>query len=114
MPGPHSFTPMMTGEGASERAATVATADREADAVERLGALFDAHHQRLYRLARRMSRGSDEARDLQSPAICEDRTSRSTKSSSTAWRCRRRLCRSGSRCVSQVATRRSERTEKRR
>jgi len=50
----------MTGE-----AATVATANHEADAsAERLGALFDAHHQRLYRLARRMSRSADEARDL--------------------------------------------------
>ena len=57
---PHSFTPMMTGD-----AATVATANHEADAAaDRLGALFDAHHQRLYRLARRMSRSADEARDL--------------------------------------------------
>jgi RNA polymerase sigma-70 factor (ECF subfamily) len=56
----HSFTPMMTGD-----AATVATANHEADtAADRLGALFDVHHQRLYRLARRMSRGADEARDL--------------------------------------------------
>jgi RNA polymerase sigma-70 factor, ECF subfamily len=30
----------------------------------RLGILFDAHHQRLYRLARRMSRNADDARDL--------------------------------------------------
>jgi DNA-directed RNA polymerase specialized sigma24 family protein len=29
-----------------------------------LGMLFDAHHQRLYRLARRLSRSADEARDL--------------------------------------------------
>jgi RNA polymerase sigma-70 factor (ECF subfamily) len=43
----------------------VATANHEADAAaDRLGALFDAHHQRLYRLARRMSRSADEARDL--------------------------------------------------
>ena len=61
MPPAHSFTPMMTGEGA----ATVATAhDEAAAAADRLGTLFDAHHQRLYRLARRMSRGADEARDL--------------------------------------------------
>jgi RNA polymerase sigma-70 factor, ECF subfamily len=60
MPPPHSFTPMMTGE-----AATVATANHEADAAaDRLGGLFDVHHQRLYRLARRMSRSADEARDL--------------------------------------------------
>jgi RNA polymerase sigma-70 factor (ECF subfamily) len=49
----------MTGE------ATVATANHDAAAAaDRLGALFDAHHQRLYRLARRMSRDADEARDL--------------------------------------------------
>ena len=30
----------------------------------RLGTLFDAHHQRLYRLARRLSETPDEARDL--------------------------------------------------
>jgi RNA polymerase sigma factor (sigma-70 family) len=59
MSGPRSFTPVMTGE------ATVATADHEAQAAaDRLGALFDAHHQRLYRLARRMSGSADEARDL--------------------------------------------------
>ena len=51
--------PVMTGE------ATVATANHDAGAAaDRLGALFDAHHQRLYRLARRMSRSADEARDL--------------------------------------------------
>jgi RNA polymerase sigma-70 factor (ECF subfamily) len=49
----------MTGE------ATMATAnDDEAADADRLGRLFDAHHQRLYRLARRMSRSADEARDL--------------------------------------------------
>jgi len=51
---------MMTGD-----TVTVATANHEADAAaDRLGALFDAHHQRLYRLARRMSRSADGARDL--------------------------------------------------
>jgi RNA polymerase sigma-70 factor (ECF subfamily) len=49
----------MTGE------ATVATANDDAGAAaDRLGALFDVHYQRLYRLARRMSRDADEARDL--------------------------------------------------
>lgn len=48
----------MTGE-----AVTVVTANQDA-AADRLGPLFDAHHQRLYRLARRMSRSADEARDL--------------------------------------------------
>jgi len=49
----------MTGE------VTVATADQSTGvATDRLGVLFDAHHQRLYRLARRMSRNGDDARDL--------------------------------------------------
>ena len=39
----------------------VALADTAAD---RLSALFDAHHERLYRLARRLAPGADEARDL--------------------------------------------------
>jgi RNA polymerase sigma factor (sigma-70 family) len=56
---------MMTGEGARERAATVATANQGVDAAaDRLGTLFDAHHHRLYRLARRLSHSTDEARDL--------------------------------------------------
>jgi RNA polymerase sigma-70 factor (ECF subfamily) len=33
-------------------------------AAERLGLLFDAHHQRLYRLARRLARSAEDARDL--------------------------------------------------
>ena len=33
------------------------------DDAERLGALFDRHHQRLYRLARRLCREADDARD---------------------------------------------------
>jgi RNA polymerase sigma-70 factor (ECF subfamily) len=33
-------------------------------ASERLAALFDAHHQRLYRLARRLARDPEDARDL--------------------------------------------------
>jgi len=32
--------------------------------AERLAALFDAHHQRLYRLARRLSGSAEDARDL--------------------------------------------------
>src|SRR5678815_2372308 len=51
---------VMTGE-----AAAMATANHEAQAAaDRLASLFDAHHQRLYRLARRLSRSADEARDL--------------------------------------------------
>src|SRR4249919_494531 len=34
------------------------------DHVERLGALFDAHHDRLYRLARRLAPSADDALDL--------------------------------------------------
>ena len=34
------------------------------DPAERLAAMFDAHHQRLFRLARRLSPGPEEARDL--------------------------------------------------
>jgi RNA polymerase sigma-70 factor (ECF subfamily) len=49
----------MTGEAA------VALPEQQTRvAADRLGALFDAHHQRLYRLARRLSRSSDDARDL--------------------------------------------------
>jgi RNA polymerase sigma factor (sigma-70 family) len=50
----------MTGQAIAMPAA----ADRPIeDLPARLGALFDAHHQRLYRLARRMS-GSEDARDM--------------------------------------------------
>ena len=42
-----------------------ATADRPTDdAAGRLGTLFDSHHQRLYRLARRLSRNAEDASDL--------------------------------------------------
>jgi RNA polymerase sigma-70 factor (ECF subfamily) len=34
------------------------------DVGARIGALFDAHHQRVYRMARRLSRNADDARDL--------------------------------------------------
>jgi RNA polymerase sigma-70 factor, ECF subfamily len=51
----------MTGQAI----AMSATADRPAgDAAARLGTLFDTHHQRLYRLARRLSRNAEDARDL--------------------------------------------------
>ncbi len=51
----------MTGQAI----AMTATADRPADdTTARLGVLFDAHHQRLYRLARRLSRNAEDARDL--------------------------------------------------
>ena len=34
------------------------------DVAARVGALFDLHHQRLFRLARRLSRSAEDARDL--------------------------------------------------
>jgi RNA polymerase sigma-70 factor (ECF subfamily) len=40
-----------------------AAAAPQATAEERLGQLFDAHHARLYSLARRMTRSAEEARD---------------------------------------------------
>jgi RNA polymerase sigma-70 factor (ECF subfamily) len=51
----------MTGQAIAMAAA--AERPRE-DVTERLGALFDAHHQRLYRLARRLSGRAEDARDL--------------------------------------------------
>lgn len=50
----------MTGQ-----AITMAAAESPGeDPSLRLGVLFDAHHQRLYRLARRLSGSSEDARDL--------------------------------------------------
>jgi RNA polymerase sigma factor (sigma-70 family) len=40
---------------------SIAMAEQPAD---RIAALFDAHHQRLYRLARRLTSGADDALDL--------------------------------------------------
>ncbi len=40
------------------------TTRTEISATERIGALFDRQHERLYRLARRLSRDPEEARDL--------------------------------------------------
>jgi RNA polymerase sigma-70 factor (ECF subfamily) len=47
-----------------EALAIAATGTARHDQTERLGALFDVHHQRLYRLARRLSGSADAARDL--------------------------------------------------
>ena len=42
-----------------------ATVDQPHDEpICRIGALFDAHHQRLFRLARRLARSADDARDV--------------------------------------------------
>lgn len=43
---------------------TSRTMPAETDAGDLIGALFDRHHQRLYRLARRMAPDREEARDL--------------------------------------------------
>ena len=58
--GPLAVYRVMTGQSVALRAA----ADVRPDRAERLGALFDTHHDRLYRLARRLSHQADEARDL--------------------------------------------------
>jgi len=42
----------------------VAVDEPPEDLAARVGALFDLHHQRLFRLARRLSRNADDARDL--------------------------------------------------
>ena len=52
---------VMTGEAVAWPAALD---ERATDPSERLGVLFDAHHQRLYRLARRLSGQAEDARDL--------------------------------------------------
>jgi RNA polymerase sigma-70 factor, ECF subfamily len=51
----------MNGQSAAGAMSLAAPADEQA---ARLTALFDAHHDRLYRLARRLVRDADEARDL--------------------------------------------------
>src|SRR5262245_27477945 len=50
-------------EATSDEPVPVAEA-RPRDPAERLGALFDAHYQRLYRLARRLSPSAEDAKDL--------------------------------------------------
>jgi RNA polymerase sigma factor (sigma-70 family) len=42
----------------------VAVDQPHADVATRVGALFDVHHQRLFRLARRLAGSSEDARDL--------------------------------------------------
>src|SRR5262245_24508235 len=51
----------MTGEATAILAAAGVPSD---EAVERVGVLFDTHQERLYRLARRLSRTAEDARDL--------------------------------------------------
>ena len=54
---------IVNGEAIEMPAGPVA-GEAEADASARLGELFEQHHQRLYRLARRMVSNADDARDL--------------------------------------------------
>ena len=42
----------------------VAVDEPPENAASRVGALFDVHHQRLFKLARRLSRNAEDARDL--------------------------------------------------
>ncbi|HEX2455351.1 MAG TPA: RNA polymerase sigma factor [Vicinamibacterales bacterium] len=51
----------MTGQAI---AMAVAAERAQDDPAARVGALFETHHQRLYRLARRLSGSSEDARDL--------------------------------------------------
>src|SRR5262245_34119850 len=54
----------VTGEAVAVRVGGVPAEVRADDPAARLAALFDAHHERLYRLARRLSGHADDARDL--------------------------------------------------
>jgi RNA polymerase sigma-70 factor (ECF subfamily) len=59
----------MTGQAiampaATDRPALRAVGSASEDTTARLGHLFDTHQQRLYRLARRLSGSSDDARDV--------------------------------------------------
>jgi len=57
----------MTGQAVAIAAAGPALdadADVRTDPTERLAALFEAHHERLYRLARRLAGTAEDARDL--------------------------------------------------
>jgi RNA polymerase sigma factor (sigma-70 family) len=52
---------MMDGQAV---AMPVAVNQPPEDLAARVGALFDVHHQRLFRIARRLSRSTEDARDL--------------------------------------------------
>lgn len=58
---PSSVYQVMTGDAVAWSAPVEA---RPSDPAQRLGHLFDAHHPRLYGLARRLSKNADDARDL--------------------------------------------------
>jgi RNA polymerase sigma-70 factor (ECF subfamily) len=54
----------VTGEAVAVPVGGVPAEVQADDPAVRLAALFDAHHERLYRLARRLSGHADDARDL--------------------------------------------------
>jgi hypothetical protein len=54
----------VTGEAVAVPVSGVPAEIYAADPAARLAALFDAHHERLYRLARRLSSDANDARDL--------------------------------------------------
>ena len=60
MPRSHVYMGV-DGQAVAMPSAIAPTAD---DPAARLGALFDTHHQRLFRLARRLSRSPEDAHDL--------------------------------------------------
>jgi RNA polymerase sigma factor (sigma-70 family) len=61
IPGLAAFSKRMTGQAIAMPAATDGAAE---DFSRRLGTLFDTHQQRLFRLARRLSGSSEDARDV--------------------------------------------------
>src|SRR4051812_39341620 len=54
----------VTGDAVAAPVSGVPAEGKAEDPSVRLAALFDAHHERLYRLARRLSGRADDARDL--------------------------------------------------
>ena len=73
----------MIGQAIVMRAAV----EESEDPVSRLGPLFDTHHQRLYRLARRLARQGDDAHDLvQETFLRAARSPRSLQALSRAGR----------------------------
>lgn len=68
----NALHPSRVLEGVERMATTgglVLAKAKSESAAERLGELFDAHHQRLYRLARRLLSDAEEAQDLMQEAF---------------------------------------------
>src|SRR5262245_1147595 len=62
----------------AQPAVAISLHDATDERRDRLAALFDAHEERLYRLARRLTADPDEARDLVQETFCK--TARSWRS----------------------------------